>query len=118
MSKFYRLSITELAATLEVVVEFPDNLFRKNSEYELERDLNEAATEAIVRRWIKLHPGKALPPFPSPFRFSIDLLSTSDVNGLTPGIPPYTSSSGARVWITRPTSELALRSYEHFGAGA
>lgn len=55
MSQFFRLSTSELAAILELVVELPDNLSVGN------RYLNEVADKTVARRWRTLHPDQSDP---------------------------------------------------------
>jgi hypothetical protein len=100
MSNVYRLSTftgSGMNSRIEVVVELGGN--------PQDDTLNEAANEAVFKRWWKLNPGKST-PFPWPLSFDIEAFPTCDVNILTPSIPAFIASSGAKVWITEPTWEL------------
>ena len=58
MSQFFRLSTSELASILELVVELPDNLSVGNPY------LNEVADKTVARRWRTIHPDQSdLPDF-------------------------------------------------------
>ena len=105
MSNFYRLSITEQASTLEVVVELPDYLHQGKSKDDVQKELNRAATSAVRQRYLEVH--HELPrDFPSLFSFEIEPSPGFDPSSLPPTIYRYEAQSGARVWITRPTSML------------
>ena len=73
MSQFFRLSTSELASILELVVDVPDHLSVGN------RYLNEVAGKTVARRWRALHPDQLDPPrFPENFEikaaFEISIL--------------------------------------------
>jgi hypothetical protein len=105
MSNFYRLSITEMAATLEVVVELPDHLYEGKSEDAIRQILNGVATAAVRQRYLEVH--NELPEnFPSLFQFEIEPSPDFDPSGISLATYRYQTQSGVRVWITRPTSML------------
>jgi hypothetical protein len=71
MDNFYRLSITELASTFEVVVELPDGLHQNKSEKDLRQELNQVATAAVRQRYLEVH--REIPEgFPSVMLFEIE----------------------------------------------
>lgn len=73
MNRFYRLSITELASTLEVVVELPGRLLEGQPNDVLHHRLNEAAADAVRQRWRMIHPNEDYPPI-MPEHFEIEAL--------------------------------------------
>jgi hypothetical protein len=107
MSRFYRLSITELASTLEVVVELPDDLLEGESEEVLKQELNAAAAEAVAKKWRTVNPGRPDPPV-LPSHFEIEPLPTFDPSTVAFGYGPFRSSIGAWAWITRAPSGLVF----------
>jgi hypothetical protein len=77
MSQFFRLSTSELASILELVIEVPDHLSVGN------RYLNEVAGKTVARRWRGLHPDQSDPPrFPE--NFEIETLSNFDPKSVWP----------------------------------
>jgi hypothetical protein len=104
MSQFFRLSTSELASILELVVEVPDHLSVGN------RYLNEVAGKTVARRWRGLHPDQSDPPrFPE--NFEIEALSNFDPKSVWPQYGPFEFTDGIRVWITRPIPPLIIPGY-------
>jgi hypothetical protein len=104
MSQFFRLSTSELASILELVVEVPDHLSVGN------RYLNEVAGKTVARRWRGLHPDQSDPPrFPQ--NFEIETLSSFDPKSVWPQYGPFEFTNGIRVWITRPIPSLIIPGY-------
>jgi hypothetical protein len=101
MSSIYRLSGftgAGIGSRIEIVVKLEETPQADVKE----TTLIQAANEAVFKRWHKLNPRRS-PTFTWPLSFSIEDFPTCDVNTLTPGIPEFTASSGAKVWITKPT---------------
>jgi hypothetical protein len=109
MSHYYRLSITELASTLEVVVSLLDNFVRRYPAGFVNRCLNEAAADAVRQRWAIIHPHEDYPPI-MPHHFEIEPLSGFDPSTVPYGYGPfhYRTPIGAVSYITRPTSGLVF----------
>jgi hypothetical protein len=61
MSRFYRLSITEINL-LEVIVELRDSFVEKYPAEFINNTLGQAATDAIRQRWKMIHPNTDYPP--------------------------------------------------------
>src|ERR1700756_1846177 len=85
---FYRLSITELASTLEVVVELRDTFVEKYPAEFIKNTLRQAATDAIRQRWKMIHPNTDYPPN-MPEHFQIEPLADFDRNTVGPGFGPF-----------------------------
>lgn len=109
MSQFYRLSITELASTLEVVVALLDNFVQRYPADFVDRCLNQAAADAVLQRWMIIHPDEDLPPI-MPRHFEIEPLPGFDPRTVGYGYGPfhYRTPIGAVSYITRPTSVLVF----------
>ena len=104
MSQLFRLSTSELASILELVVEAPDHLSVGN------RYLNEVAGKTVARRWRGLHPDQSDPPrFPE--NFEIEPLSNFDPKSVWPQYGPFEFTNGILVWITRPIPSLIISGY-------
>jgi hypothetical protein len=104
MSQFFRLSTSELASILELVVDLPDHLSVGN------RYLNEVAGKTVALRWRALHPDQLDPPrFPE--NFEIKALSNFDPKSVWPQYGPFEFTNGIRVWITRPIPPLIIPGY-------
>jgi hypothetical protein len=108
MSRFYRLTITERVATLEVIVELPGSLWEGQSKDVVHPRLNVVAADAVRQRWRMLHPDEPYPVI-MPERFEIQSLSDFDSNMMVaaPGFGPF-SVLGARAYITKFPSGLAF----------
>ena len=89
MSRFYRLSITEISL-LEVIVELRDTFVEKYPAEFLDNTLSQAATDAIRQRWKMIHPNTDYPPN-MPEHFQIEPLSDFDRNTVGPGFGPFFS---------------------------
>jgi hypothetical protein len=104
MSRIFRLSISELASVLELVVEVPDSL-SVNDQY-----LNQVATTAVAERWRRLHQNQPDPPwFPSSLQ--IEAISDFDPSGIHVDYGPFEFANGSRAWITKPIPSLVFRDY-------
>ncbi len=73
MSRFYRLTITERVATLEVIVELPGSLWEGQSKDVVHPRLNVVAADAVRQRWRMLHPEEDYPPI-MPEHFELEPL--------------------------------------------
>jgi hypothetical protein len=109
MSHYYRLSRTEWACTLEVIVALPGNFVQRYPADFVNQCLNQAAADAVVQRWRIAHPDKDLPPI-MPHDFEIESLSDFHPSTVGSGYGPfhYRTPIGAVSYITRPTSVLVF----------
>ena len=110
MSRFYRLSITEVNV-LEVIVELPDSFVERyatDTDF-LNNTLNLAAADAVRQRWKMIHPNRDYPPI-MPEHFQIEPLSDFDPKTVGPGFGPfhYKAPIGAVSYITKTPSGLAF----------
>jgi hypothetical protein len=109
MSRYYRLSITELASTLEVVVALLDKFVQTYPADFVNRCLNQAAADAVLQRWKMIHPNKDYPPI-MPQNFEIEPLSDFDPSTVGLGFGPFhfTTPIGAVSYITKAPSGLTF----------
>ena len=104
MSRFFRLSISEHASTLELVIEVPDDLLITDQQ------LNRVGTTVVAGRWRQLHQSEPDPPwFPS--RFEIEPIAEFESSGIQPDYRPFKYTNGVRAWITKPIPSLIFRDY-------
>ena len=102
--RFFRLCISELTSTLELVVEVPDDLLIND------KTVNRLAATTVADRWRQLHENQPDPPrFPS--KFEIEPIDGFDPGSVQPEYGPYKYTNGARVWITKPIPSLVFRGY-------
>jgi hypothetical protein len=106
MSRFFRLTITERVATLEVIVELPGSLWEGQSKDVVHPRLNVVAADAVRQRWRMIHPKEDYPPI-MPEHFEIEPLGDFSQSGVAPGFGPF-SVLGARAYITKFPSGLAF----------
>jgi hypothetical protein len=108
MSRFYRLSITEVNL-LEVIVELRDTFVEKYPAEFINNTLSQAATDAIRQRWKMIHPNTDYPPN-MPEHFQIEPLSDFDRNTVGPAFGPFHFNApvGAVAYIIKAPSGLVF----------